>query len=134
MNTDSRTHYQAQAVETAGPAQLVLMLYDGVLAALTRAEQALDSAAAGELELAGRELLKAQDILDELTCTLDHAQGGSVAANLAALYDFCIDQLVTANLHKDPTGLGGVRAVVVGLRDAWAAACCHAPGPVAWTP
>lgn len=128
MYADNRNHYQAQAVETAGPAQLVLMLYDGALAALTRAEQALASdAAAGSAEAANRELLRVQDIVTELWVTLDVERGGAVAANLAALYDFCLDRLVTANVRKDPGELPAVRDVLAGLREAWAAACCMVP-------
>lgn len=125
MRPDSRSHYQAQAVETAGPAQLVLMLYDGALAALTRSEQALGPGApAGSAEVANRELQRAQDIVTELQVTLDLDGGGTIAAHLAALYDYCTDRLITANVRKDPTELPGVRKILADLRDAWATACC----------
>lgn len=125
MRPDSRSHYQSQAVETAGPAQLVLMLYDGALAALTRSEQALAAETpAGSMEIANRELQRAQDIVTELRVTLDLEGGGAIAANLAALYDFCLDRLITANVSKDPTELPVVRTVIADLREAWATACC----------
>lgn len=132
MYANSRNHYQSQAVETAGPAQLVLMLYDGALAALTRAEQALCSdAPAGSAEAANRELQRAQDIVTEFTLTLDHERGGQIAANLAALYDFCLDRLITANVRKDVGALGEARSVIAELREGWAAACCTTTVPVA---
>lgn len=132
MYADNRTHYQSQAVETAGPAQLVLMLYDGALAALTRAEQSLaPDAPGGAAETANRELLRAQDIVTELSLTLDRDRGGSVAANLAALYDFCLDRLVTANIAKDAGPLDAVRATLADLRETWAEACCNVTVPVA---
>ena len=128
MFPDSHNHYQAQAVETAGPAQLVLMLYDGALAALTRAEQSLGpDAPTGAAEVANRELLRTQDIVTELRVTLDTERGGTIAVSLASLYDFCLEQLVGANIHKDATRLPAVRNVLAGLRDAWAAACCTVP-------
>lgn len=124
---DFRSQYQAQAVETAGPAQLVLMLYDGALSAVGKATVALsDTSAPGRLELAHRELRRAQDIVTELSVTLDRARGGDVAAGLASLYDFCLDRLVTANVRKDPEGLPPVTSVLSQLRDAWAEACCGA--------
>jgi flagellar secretion chaperone FliS len=104
------------------------MLYDGALAALTRATQALDPGATeADPESANRELQRAQDILTELRVTLDVARGGQIAANLAALYDFCLEQLLDANIRKDASELPAVRSVVAGLRDAWATACCAAP-------
>lgn len=128
MSPDSHSHYRSQAVETAGPAQLVLMLYDGALAALARAEQALTGAAPdGVAETANRELQRVQDIVTELRVTLDLERGGDLATNLARLYDFCNERLVTANVRKDPAELPAVRSVIVELREAWAAACCTVP-------
>lgn len=126
MYADSHTHYQAQAVETAGPAQLVLMLYDGALAAVTRAEQALHTDPQ-EAEAANRELQRAQDIITELRVTLDTQRGGSIAQSLAALYEFCLDRLLDANIRKDASELPAVRSVMAGVRDAWATACCTVP-------
>lgn len=112
MYTTSRG-YQSQAVETAGPAQLVLMLYDGALSALGRASTAPSP------EMIHRELLKAQDIVTELYVTLDRERGGDVAAGLAGLYEFCLDMMVEANLSKDLSSLSGVTSVLTGLREAW---------------
>lgn len=124
----TRSVYQSEAVTTAGPAQLVLMLYDGALSSVRQAALVLDGAGGGErLERAHRELARAQDIVTELSVTLDRAQGGAIAEGLASLYDFCLDRLVTANLRKDPEGLGAVESVLAQLRDAWAEACCGVP-------
>jgi flagellar secretion chaperone FliS len=127
MYADTRSHYRAQAAETAGPAQLVLMLYDGALAGLTRARQ-VDGP-----EAVNRELTRVQDIVTELLVTLDRERGGPVAANLAALYDFCLDRLVEANMRKDLELLDAVQSTLADLRDAWEQACCRIPvaGPVA---
>lgn len=119
MYAQTHAHYRSQAVETAGPAQLVLMLYDGALAALTRARLA-----DGATEAVNRELLKAQDIVSELEVTLDLERGGELAANMAALYRFCLEQILQANLRKDLAKLDGVDMVLRELRDGWEAACC----------
>lgn len=115
---DAYAQYRTQAVTTASPAQLVAMLYQGALTAVTVAEQAL--ADRSNLELAHRELVRAQDIVNELTWSLDHEQGGQVAANLAALYDFCVDRLLQANIDKDASLLPSVRDTLAGLAEAWA--------------
>ncbi|MTV27351.1 flagellar export chaperone FliS [Nitriliruptoraceae bacterium ZYF776] len=126
---DPRAQYRAQAASTASPAQLVLMLFDGVLGELDRAEAAiaepLDHAAAHDA------LVRAQRIVQELDVTLDHDQGGAIAGNLASLYAFVSEQLLEANLVKSAAPLAGVRDVVRPLRDAWAEACVGVGAPVA---
>jgi flagellar protein FliS len=115
--------YQQQAVATANPAQLVLMLYDAALAAITRACHAHADGFAG-LPVVNEELQRAQAILTELLVTLDMERGGQVAKSMAALYDFCLDRLVRANVSKDLALLDPVVDVVRDLRNAWEQACC----------
>jgi flagellar secretion chaperone FliS len=110
--------YQQGAVTTASPAQLVLMCYDGVLAAITRTRQA-----AGDIGTMNRELQRAQDILTELQVTLDFERGGTIAANLSSLYTYALEQLLEANLTKDLAPLDVVTEIVSDLRGAWAEAC-----------
>ena len=113
--------YRQQSVETAGPAQLVLMLFDRALVGILRARQANGP---GAFEVWNRELVRAQDILTELLVTLDHQAGGEIAANLSSLYTFCIERLIEANLRKDVAILDEVDALVRPIRDTWAEACC----------
>lgn len=125
MNTYSHHHYRTQAVETAGPAQLVLMLYDGALAALYRARLA-----EGSHETVNAELLKAQAIVTELRVTLDHERGGEIASSLAALYEFCLDRMISANVRKELRLLDEVESVLREIRDAWEQSCCDAVAAV----
>ena len=108
--------YQSQAVGTAGPLQLVLMLYDRALAAIARSEWALKNKELGSIELAHKELTRAQAIVTELMLSLDHDQGDS----LNAIYQFCLDQLTQVNLSKDPAALPFVAKSLTDLREAWA--------------
>mgnify|MGYP001787607537 CR=1 FL=1 len=73
--------YQAQAVGTAGPAQLVLMLYDGALAAIARAERTLEQQ---DIAASHDELMRSQEIIAELALSLDVARGGDVARSIAS--------------------------------------------------
>jgi flagellar secretion chaperone FliS len=116
---DAYRQYQTQAVTTATPGQLVAMLYQGALAAVYRAEQTLRAGDAVRVESVHHDLVKAQDILAELSLSLDHAAGGEIAANLAALYDFCTDRLVRANLTKDPELLPAVSRILGELATTW---------------
>lgn len=110
--------YRQSSVDTATPAQLVVMLYDGVLTAIDKVETALDQSRP-EFELAHRELTRAQAIVLELLQTLDMSVG-PVATNLAALYEFCHRQLVRSNVEKQFEPAEPVRAIFRDLRDAWA--------------
>jgi flagellar biosynthetic protein FliS len=88
--------YRSQAVGTAGPLQLVLMLYDRALAAIARSEWALNNREPGSIELAHKELTRAQDIVTELMLSLDHDKGGEISSSLNAIYEFCLERLTQA--------------------------------------
>lgn len=108
--------YQAQTVETASPAKLISLLYDGALAAVAAACSAID---AHETEAAHNQLIKAQAIVTELSASLNMEDGGQVARSLADLYDFCATGLVEANVSKSKDRLAPVTQVLTELRDAW---------------
>lgn len=112
--------YQTQSVGTAGPLQLVLMLYDRALAAIARSEWALKNSELGSIELAHKELTRAQDIVTELMMSLDHDKGGEISSSLHAIYSFCLERLTDANLNKDATSLPFVAKSLTDLREAWA--------------
>lgn len=124
MYAHQQQYYRQQEAQTASPAQLVLMLYNGALAEIARAERGL-TATPVDLADVNDCLGRAQAIVTELAVTLDHERGGVMAANLAALYDFCLDRLVTANIAKSVDGLTDVTDVLIGLRDAWEQACVN---------
>lgn len=124
MNQAAHNPYQTSAVDTAGPAQLVLMLYDRVLTGCIRVRQAEGD---GSRETVNYELQRIQAILMELRVTLDHEQGGQIAANLASLYDYCRDRVIRANVSRDVALLDAVESAISELRDAWATACVSGP-------
>lgn len=115
MNTGLMA-YRQNSVETATPGQLVVMLYDGVLTALDKAEAAL--AGKPDIELSHQEFTRAQAIVMELLSTLD-LSAGSVAQSLAALYEYAHYQLVRANIGKDFQPATPVRGIFADLREAW---------------
>jgi flagellar protein FliS len=114
--------YQAQAVLTASPGQLILMLYDGALRFLGHARDALQSTdeSSRRIELINTNLLKAQAILAELQSNLNHEAGGDHAANLDRLYDYYLRRLFEANLRKQIAPVIEVEKLVRELRDGWA--------------
>lgn len=113
--------YSQVGIETgimsASPHQLVLMLFDGALAAIARARHAMSR---GEIAEKGAAITKAIDILGSgLKASLDFEQGGELAARLAALYDYMGDRLFHANLKNDEAALEEVQRLLGELRSAW---------------
>lgn len=120
---DVHAAYATQATQTASPAQLVLMLYDG---ALDRIERAVSSLAADPPDTAAAHetITRVQAIVAELVATLDHQRGGDLAGHLAGLYAYVTARLLDANVRKDPAPLREAAEVLRPLRDAWEQACC----------
>jgi len=114
--------YQTQAVFTASPGQLVLMLYDGTLRFLGHARDALQSAedSPRRIEIVNTNLIKAQNILAELQASLNHEAGGDHAANLDRLYEYYMRRLFEANMKKQVEPVIEVETLVRQLRDGWA--------------
>jgi flagellar secretion chaperone FliS len=114
--------YRVNSVLTASPGQLVLMLYDGALKALSiaRAAFAEPPEEPRRIETINAQLLKAQAILDELQSGLNMEAGGEFAQTMNRLYDYYNRRLMEANLRKRIEPVVEVERLVRELRDAWA--------------
>ncbi len=114
--------YRTNAVLTASPGQLVLMLYDGVLKSLALAREAFaqPESELGRIGAINAQLLKAQAIINELQDCLDLEGGGEFARTLHRRYDYHSRRLLEANLRKREEPVVEVEALVRELRDAWA--------------
>lgn len=111
--------YKQNSVLSASPEQLVLMLYDGALRFLGQAATAMRE---GDVPTANGRLRRAEAILDELRATLDPS-AGDIAERLEAIYVFCRQFLVEAQLEQDAAKIDSVAGLVGELRGAWAAIC-----------
>lgn len=114
--------YRTNAVLTASPGQLVLMLYDGALKALALAREAftMPPEETRRIQLINEQLLKAQAILNELQSGLNLEAGGEFASTMHRLYDYHNRRLLEANLRKQVEPVVEVERLVRELRDAWA--------------
>ncbi len=121
MNNPWGNHYQSQSIETASPAQLVLMLYDRCLVAIERVKLA-DARAPRDNTTFNKELQRAQDIVMELQYSIN-PEGHPIAGLLDRLYDYCLHEFVRANVSKDVALLDGPQKVIGELREAWDNAC-----------
>jgi flagellar protein FliS len=113
--------YRSNAVLTASPGQLVLMLFDGALKSMALAKDAFDRPETDgrRIEIINHQLQKAQNILQELQNGLNMEAGGDFAKTLDRLYDYHIRRLFEANLRKDLAPVIEVEGLVGSLRDAW---------------
>ncbi len=116
---DPADHYLVQRVMTATPAELTAMLYDAACANIRGAIARLEAGAPLE---ATPKLCKAQDILLELRCTLNH-EAGALAGQLDALYTFAWRRLLDASVSRDASAAREALDVVDPLRTAWREAC-----------
>lgn len=105
--------YKETAVQTRRE-KLVVLLYDGWLSALQIARKAIEE---GHHELAHRQLMKAQNIVQVLHDTLDMQY--EISHNLRSLYQYFLRQLIEANVNKSVEPIDAQYPMVKGLRDAW---------------
>lgn len=108
--------YRKQAVSTASPLELIIMLYD---AALRHCKSGLKAMEQGDIEEQNKHLTKAQTLLTELIASLDMERGGEIAQNLFGLYSFCLNSLLEANVHDSQEPVLQVIHVLTELRTAW---------------
>lgn len=114
--------YRANAILTASPGQLVLMLYDGALRCLGTAREAFSRPTDDlqRLSIINQQLQKAQMILTELQSGLNLEAGGEIARTLHQLYDYHNRRLFEANIHKTEAPVAEVEKLLMELREAWA--------------
>lgn len=106
-------------VVAASPHKLIVMLFDGALAALATAQQHMKT---GDIAAKGLAISKAIEIIYcGLRASLDHNAGGEIAANLDALYEYMTNRLLAANLNNQPELIDEVQRLLQDLRSAWEA-------------
>ena len=116
FNGDPYERYRQTQIQTAGPLELIIMMYDGAIRFINQAKKAL---AEKDFALANQTLQKAQDIIDELNINLN-LEAGEIAVNLRNLYVFINQRLIEANMKKDGKILDEVLQLLTTLRGSWA--------------
>jgi len=101
---------------TASPEELQLMLYDG---AIKFAEEARHALIDDRLEDSHNALIRAQNIVLELSSGLNHEMDPGLCGKLASLYNFIYRRLVEANLNRDATAIDDALKVLTYQRETW---------------
>lgn len=115
--------YLTDLITTATPVQRLLMLFDGLLGDLDVAGEAF---ARRDWKVVNDSLVHAQEILFALRDPLDRST--PLGANLSSVYDFCIGELIAANIHKNDAQLPAVRDLVDQIATANRAAAAATEG------
>ncbi|MCB9228174.1 MAG: flagellar export chaperone FliS [Deltaproteobacteria bacterium] len=115
MNNPYR-QYQKTSVTTASREKILLMLYEGAIRFVRRAEAAMKE---NKIAEKGKYISKATAILSELMATLDFRVGGDLATDLESLYVFMIDKLIEGNIENNPECLSQVEGLLNTLYVAW---------------
>ncbi|MEH7525346.1 flagellar export chaperone FliS, partial [Bacillus sp. JJ1503] len=106
--------YQQNAVLTASPGELTLMLYNGCLKFLNLAKKAVQD---NNIEAKHTNLSKAQNIISELIVTLNFDY--PISKEMRRLYDYMNRRLIEANIKNDLDIISEVEGLVTEFRDAW---------------
>ena len=120
VNLNALKQYQnvdlRATVETASPHKLISMLLDGALGALAKAKGAIER---DSIEERTQHLNKASEIVVGLRGSLDLEQGGEVAANLDALYDYLLRSIMQANSQSDADKVQEVMDLMLEIKQGW---------------
>ncbi|MEI6870751.1 MAG: flagellar export chaperone FliS [Verrucomicrobiota bacterium] len=112
--------YKQASVSTASPGMLILMLFDGALQALHKAEHGFTlTVLARRNEEIYNGLTRAHLIIRELQQSLDMETETEFAEQMYALYGFMLDRIFEANVKKEQESLPAVVSMLKDLRDAW---------------
>ena len=106
--------YQQNSVLTASPQELTLMLLNGGIKFCNLGIQAIEEK---KYEQAHSAIIRVQDIIIELKCTLNHKY--PIAEDMSKMYDYILDMLVIANIKKDCELLKQAKGYIAEFRDTW---------------
>lgn len=114
MTPNMTLAYKSNSIQTASPAELTLMLYDGAIKFCNIALDAMDKR---DIEKTNNNIIKAEKIITEFRATLDFKY--PVAKDFDIVYDYIYRRLVEANIKKDPEILNEALKYIREMRDTW---------------
>lgn len=113
MKQDKMKDYTSR-ISQANRSELVVIIFELMLDSIETARTALEE---GDLELADKELKRAQGFLQEMRGSLDFQY--QVSANLASLYRYVHEQLVKSVVRRKDVNLASCQRVLKGLMESF---------------
>ena len=117
MMTTPLNSYRNSAVQTASPAKLLIMLYDGAIRFINAG---IEGISVDDYQKANTNLGKAQSIISELSATLDRSM--PISSNLEALYEYITHLLMKSNIDKNEAPAKEALGYLKEMRETWAEA------------
>jgi len=114
ITSQQRNKYLETMVQTATPAQLLIMLYDG---AIRFCRQGIEAIKQKNYEEANKSLTRVQEIISEFVITLD--KNSAIAENLLRLYEYFNFRLIEANVQKKAESAEEVLGYLLQLKETW---------------
>jgi flagellar protein FliS len=114
MAINAANAYKNNAIQTASPAELTLMLYEGAIKFANIAMVAIEK---GDIEKANENIIKTENIITEFRSTLDRKY--PVWEDFDRMYDYIYRCLVEANIKKDKEVLEIALDMLREMRDTW---------------
>jgi flagellar secretion chaperone FliS len=111
-----KMEYLRTKVLTASPEELHLMLYDG---AIRFAEEGRTALQEKNLEKAHNALVRAQNIVLEMSSGLNHGVNPELCAKLSSLYNFIYRRLIEGNLRRDVVPIDDALKILGYQRETW---------------
>ncbi|MCA9243937.1 MAG: flagellar export chaperone FliS [Phycisphaerales bacterium] len=116
MNAHGSQEYLRNAVMTASPERLQLMLFDGAIRFATRGREAV---VADDLEGAFNALDRAQRITLQLAAGMNREVNPDLVDQMAALYNFVYSRLVDGCVRRQIEPIDEALRVLRHLRETW---------------
>ena len=114
MANNGYADYNLRMIQTASPAELTLMLYEGAIKFCNIAIMGVEEK---NIEKAHNNIVKVQRIINEFQATLNHKY--EVAKDFDAVYTYLYDRLTEANVKKDKEILEEVLKHLRTMRETW---------------
>jgi flagellar protein FliS len=109
-----RNKYLETTVQTATPAQLLIMLCDG---AIRFCKASIEAIRNNNLEEANTQLVKVQNIISEFAITIDRST--AISEPLLRLYEYFNYRLVEANMKKSTEPVEEVLGYLIDIKETW---------------
>ena len=109
IKDDTQTMY-------ASPHQLMLMLFDGALEAMSLTIAAIQNK---NFELRSKQNTRSITIINGMRECLDMKAGGELADNLYSLYQYMVQELFRANFKQDIVIIRNIQTMLKDIRGSW---------------
>ena len=109
IKNDTQTMY-------ASPHQLMLMLFDGAIEAMSLTIAAIQNK---NFELRSKQNTRSITIINGMRECLDMKAGGELADNLYSLYQYMVQELFRANFKQDIVIIRNIQTMLKDIRGSW---------------